>query len=70
MPITSILHEISTPKKTRNLLLISILSGHKTYSDILRATIKTINNCEYQFYDPYQVTSSVIKHMDENNFFT
>ena len=69
MPTTSILHEISTPKKTINLLLVSNLSGHKTFSDILNATIKTINDCEYQFYDPDQVTSSVLKHMDENNFF-
>ena len=69
MPTTSILHEISTPKKTINLLLVSNLSGHKTFSDILNATIKTINDCEYQFYDPEQVTSSVLKHMDENNFF-
>ena len=69
MPTTSILHEISTPKKTINLLLVSNLSGHKTFSDILNATIKTINDCEYQFYDPDQVLSSVLKHMNETNFF-
>ena len=64
MPTTSILHEISTPKKT-----IFILSEHKNYSDILRATTKSIDICEYQSYDLYQVTSSILRDMDENNFF-
>ena len=69
MPTTSILHEISTRFKSKNYLLVSNLSGHKTYSDILNATTKIIDKCHYQFYNPEQVSSSVLKHMNETNFF-
>ena len=69
MPTTSILHEISTRFKSKNYLLVSNLSGHKTFSDILNATTKIIDKCLYQFYNPEQVSSSVLKHMNETNFF-
>ena len=69
MPTNSVLHEISTPRKTKNLLLVSSLSGHRTYCDIFNAKIKVIDNCEYQFYDPDKITLSVLNHMKEINFF-
>ena len=69
MPLNSILHEISTPRKTQNLLLASNLSGHKTFSDILKAEIKIIDDCEYLFFDSDQVVDSVLRHMNETNFF-
>lgn len=69
MPITSIVHEIYTSEKTKNLELLSNLSGHKTYSDNIHAEIKMIDDCEYQFYNPDLVVSSVFKHMEENHFF-
>lgn len=69
MPIKSILHEISTPKKTKNLLLTSRLSGHKTYSDVLMADIKIINNCEYVFFNPSDISKKVYLYMKDNNFF-
>ncbi len=69
MPQTSILHEISMSKKRKNLLIASNLSGHKTYSDVLKAKIKKIDDCKYNFYDPNLIVSKVLNHMKESNFF-
>ena len=68
LPLKSILHEISTPKKTKNLLLVSHLSGHKTYCDILKAETKSIDGNEYIFFDPEEVSNKVLKNIKENNF--
>ena len=71
MPTTSILHQISLKqtKITKNLLLASKLSGHRSYRDIFHGEIKKIDDCEYEFYDVDLVVSSVLKHMKETNFF-
>lgn len=69
MPKTSILHEIFTKQRTKNLALASNLSGHKTFLDKINAKIKIIDDCEYQFYDPDLISSAVLKRMNESNFF-
>ena len=68
MPTTSILHEIATfkTKRTKNLILASNLSGHKSFLDKFNGKIRIINNCEYEFYDPDIVASSVLKHINES----
>ena len=69
LPKNSIVHEISLPKKTNNLIYMSNLSGHKTFSDIFKANVTIIDNCQYVYFDPILVVNSVLKHMNETNFF-
>ena len=68
LPLKSILHEISTPKKTKNLLLVSSLSGHKTYCDKLNAETKIIDGSEYIYFNSDEVSNIVLKNIIENNF--
>ena len=69
MPTTSILHEISLKKKTNNLLLMSNLSGHKTFSDIWNAKVQNLDGSQYVYFDPNEVAKSVLNHMNSSNFF-
>ena len=69
LPNKSIVHEISLKKKTKNLLFMSSLSGHKTFCDIWDAKVKEIHGSQYVFFDPFNVTQAVVKHMNESNFF-
>ena len=69
MPNNSILHEILPAKNMKVLALMSILSGHKTYSDIIKANIKKIKGSETVFFNVNDFTKSVLKHMKENKFF-
>ena len=69
LPTTSILHEISLKRKTNNLLLMSFLSGHRTFCDIWDAPVVTKDESEYVYFDPDSVAKSVLKHMNEENFF-
>ena len=68
MPIKSIFHEIHPFKKNKLLLLLSKLSGHKSYADIIKSSIKNIDNNEYIFFDESAFVKNVIKHMRQNNF--
>ena len=67
MPISSILHEILPYKRNQLLLLMSKLSGHKSYSDIIKNKIKIIDENEYIFFDEKTFVKSVIKHMKQNH---
>jgi len=67
MPNTSILHEILPYKRNQLLLLMSKLSGHKSYSDILKNKIKIIDENEYIFFDEKAFIKSVLKHMKQNH---
>ena len=69
MSKNSILHEISNPFKTKNLWLVSNLSGHKTYSDVFNISSTKIGDFEYLFFNPNDIANSVLKHMNESNFF-
>ena len=48
---------------------MSAMSGHKTYSDILRSTRKEIEGSEYFFFNEGHFVKKVLTHMRENNYF-
>ena len=52
----------------KGLALMSRLSGHKTYSDILKAYKSIINENEYIFFDREDFTQKILQRMKENNF--
>ena len=67
MSNTSILHEILPYKKNKLLSLMSKLSGHRTYSDVIKNKIKIIEQNEYIFFEEDAFVKCVIKHMKQNN---
>ena len=68
MPIHTVLHEILPKKKTRVLVLMSALSGHKIYSDIIKSKFKLINNNDVYFFDKLEFAEIVLNHI-KNKFF-
>ena len=68
LPPHSIVHEIKNKDEMNNLQILSILSGHRCYSDIIETNIKNINNSEYLFFNPYDIAKKVLKHMKQNKF--
>ena len=54
MPLHSILHEILPKKNIKVLVLMSALSGHKIYSDIIKSDYKLINNNDVYFFDLFE----------------
>lgn len=67
MPKQSILHEILPKGNNKDPIVMSSLSGHKTYSDILKSESKIINDNEFIFFDIPEVIKSVLEHIKENN---
>ena len=65
----SILHEVLPHMDMTVLTFMSSISGHKTYSDILRATKKYIEGSEYFFFKEGHFVRKVLTHMKENNYF-
>lgn len=65
----SILHEVLPKKNMLVLTFMSAMSGHKTYSDILRSTRKEIEGSEYIFFNEGHFVKKVLKHMRENYYF-
>ena len=56
-------------KENINILqLMSSLSGHETYSDIIKARVEIIDNNEVLFYDIKHFTKVILTHMKKNNF--
>ena len=68
MPNNSILFEITPYKKNKLLLLMSKLSGHKTYSEIIKSKTLFINKNEYIFFEGSNFIESVLKNMKYNKF--
>ena len=68
MPTTSILVELSLLKKTHNLVLMSRLSGHKTYSYIMDAPTKEINGSQYIFFDPALISQKILQHINDTKY--
>ena len=66
MPTHSILHEILPKKNNKLLVLMSALSGHKTYSDILKSEYKLINNNDVYFFDAIEFSEITLKHINNN----
>ena len=69
MKKSAILHEILAAENLKVLVLMSALSGHKTYSDIINAKIKFDENLEKVYFDTTDFANNVKKHMEENDFF-
>ena len=68
MPYKSILHEILHSENINVLRMMSSISGHKTYSDILNAEVQNIDENEYIFFNVDDFGNSVLNHMKENHF--
>ena len=69
LPHRAIYHEILHAKNIPVLSLMSALSGHITYYDILKATTRNIDGNENVFFDENAFADNVLAHMKENNFF-
>ena len=69
LPKNGIMQEIGKYKKNNLLCLLSALSGHPTYSDLLNSVAyydKEKN--EYLFFNETEFVKSVLVHMKENNY--
>ena len=69
MPHESILHEVLPFNCNSLLTLMSALSGHITYSDLIRNKINNINGNQNIFFMPKIFVKSVLYNMIQNNFF-
>ena len=67
--IESIFHEVLHTKNLKVLAMMSAMSGHITYSDIIKADIKIISENEYIFFNEIEFVKSVLNHMGQNNYF-
>lgn len=64
----SILYEVLPKKNIKVLLLMSALSGHKTYSDVLDSELKVIDNNDVFFFDINEFSKNVLDYIKENGF--
>ena len=69
LPKESIFHEVLHAENLKVLAMMSAMSGHITYSDIIEANVKNINGNEYVFFNENEFAKSVLKHMQQNNYF-
>ena len=70
MPKESILHEIIPKKSISVLTLMSALSGHVTYSDLIKSKInKDDEGNELISFEPKFFVKSILNHMLQNKFF-
>ena len=63
MPYQSVLYEILPKKNIKVLDLMSALSGHKVYSDVIKSELKIINNNQVYFFDSNQFIQKAIKYI-------
>ena len=69
LPKNGILHEILNFNHNHLLTTMSSMSGHKTYSEILKSQTNDIEGNKYIFFEEESFIQSVFGHMKENNFF-
>ena len=69
LPKNSILHEIYAKKMNDLLTFMSALSGHVTYSDLIKSKSYGKGGNEYIAFDEDEVIEKILIHMKENNFF-
>ena len=62
-------HEILSSSNMNGLRLMSSMSGHKTYTNILKANVKTIDKSHHIFFDLNDFSNTIIKRMKENKFY-
>jgi hypothetical protein len=65
----SILHKVFLVRNMKVLAFISALSGYRTYSNILRSTMKLIDDNDYFFFTEGHFAKKVLLHMTENSYF-
>ena len=68
MPNKSILHEITSKKEISVVTLMSALSGHITYSDLIRNKMNINDGNENIIFEPNTFAKRVLIHMIQNNF--
>jgi hypothetical protein len=68
MPTKSIFNEIVPRQNLKLLQIMSALSGHNTYSDLIIAKVRTIKCSEYIFFDIDDFTLKILNRMKESNF--
>jgi hypothetical protein len=68
MPYESIVQEVNPRKYISVVTLMSALSGHVTYSDLIRSKKNIIDGNENIFFEPKSFVKSVLNRMLENNF--
>ncbi len=68
MPVKSIFNEIVPSPNLKLLQMMSALSGHKTYSDIIKAKVRTIKDSEYIFFNINDFAKKILHRMKESNF--
>ena len=69
MPYNSILHEILHKENIKVLVMMSSLSGHKTYSDIVQAEVNNEDGNENVYFNVNEFGKKVLEHMKENHYF-
>lgn len=68
MPYQSIVYEILPKENIKVLRLMSALSGHKVYFDIIKSELKIINNNQVYFFDSNQFIKKALKYIKLNDF--
>ena len=69
LPTNSILHEIQHNKIKSVLSLMSALSGHKTYCEIIESSVNDADGNEMVSFNEDDFVNHVLKRMKENNLF-
>ena len=66
MPISGTVYEILPKENIKVLILMSSLSGHKIYSDILKSEKKIINNNDVYFFDINEFSRNILIHFKDS----
>ena len=69
MPSQSVLYEIRAENNSKVLMLMSALSGHKVYSDIIKSELKIIDTNEVFFFDIDDFGEKAYKQIKDNDQF-
>lgn len=68
LPKKAIVHEILHKKNTNVLQLMASVSGHVTYSDIIKANVEIKDGNEILYFDSKQYIKVILTHMKKNSF--
>ncbi len=67
MPFQSVLYEIRPENYSKVLMLMSALSGHKIYSDIIKSELKVIDTNEVFIFDSNDFCKKAYKHIKDTD---
>ena len=68
LPHNSILHEVQHNKMRSVLSLISALSGHRTFNDLVKNSVSHEGGNEMVSFDEEDFSNIILKRMKEINF--